>query len=50
MLPGTNSKETWTEPQLVVFGDVEVLTLTNTKVFGTSDGFTFQGQPIRLSG
>ena len=43
-------KEVWAEPKIMVYGDVQVLTLANNKVFGTSDGFTFQGQPIKLSG
>jgi hypothetical protein len=50
MLPDENLKESWTQPELEVFGNVETLTLANNKVLGTSDGFTFQGQPIRLSG
>jgi len=45
-----NEKQTWSTPRLTVFGDVEVITQANNKVFGTSDGFTFQGQPVRLSG
>jgi len=43
-------KRQWTEPKLVVFGDVEALTLANNKNFGTGDGISFQGQPTRLSG
>jgi len=44
------TKRQWTEPKVVVFGDVESLTLANNKTFGTGDSITFQGQPTRLSG
>ena len=42
-------KKTWSQPTLTEFGSVEDLTLA-TKVFGTGDAFTFQGQTTRLSG
>jgi hypothetical protein len=32
-------------PNLVVLGAVEELTLGCDKTYGSSDGFTFQGQP-----
>jgi hypothetical protein len=38
-------KKVWEEPQLVVHGDVERIT-QEEKVYGTSDGFTWQGQGI----
>ncbi len=40
-------KKQWSQPQLTVLGDVETLTLTlKDKKFGSSDGFTFQSNPI----
>jgi hypothetical protein len=43
-------KKPWAEPKLTVFGDVETLTLTSNKTFGTGDSFTFQNQTTKLSG
>ncbi len=43
-------KKTWNEPVLIVFGNVQTLTLANNKTFGTGDAFTFQGAATRLSG
>ena len=40
-------KKAWESPSLIVFGSVESLTQNCTnKQLGSSDGFTFQGQPI----
>ncbi len=41
-----NSKQQWTQPQLIVLGDVKELTLTKDKHFGVSDGFVFNNTPI----
>jgi hypothetical protein len=40
------AKKAWEEPKLVVHGDVERITQTD-KDWGSTDGFTFQGIPIR---
>jgi len=45
-----DTKKTWNDPALTVFGDVQTLTLANNKNFGTGDAFTFQNQTTRLSG
>lgn len=50
MQPDKNLRESWVQPQLVVFGDVKELTLSSNKNLGTGDSFTFQGQTTRLSG
>jgi hypothetical protein len=39
-------KKMWTEPRLIVHGDVERLTQQVFKQFGPTDGFSFQGSPI----
>jgi len=44
-VPSTNKKE-WTQPRLVVLGDVRDLTLAKTKHFGVSDGFIMNNTPI----
>jgi hypothetical protein len=40
--------KTWSNPELIVYGSVETLTLQAAKVKrqGVSDGFTFNGLPI----
>jgi hypothetical protein len=43
-------RKTWTEPQIIRFGDVEELTQATNKNFGIGDSFTFQGATTRLSG
>ena len=43
-------KKTWSTPTVTVFGNLEVLTLTRNKNFGTGDSFTFQNQTTKLSG
>jgi len=43
-------KQTWVDPKLTIFGDVEELTLAGNKNFGTGDAIMFQGQTTRLSG
>lgn len=48
-MPSRNDRKQWTDPKVLVFGDVEVLTLATNKVPGTGDAFTFQGNPTRLS-
>lgn len=40
------SKKQWSAPNLTVHGVVEAITQQN-KDFGSSDGFTFQGQGIK---
>jgi len=39
-------KQAWTDPKLVVFGNVEDLTLSHTKQLNLNDGFTFGGAAI----
>ena len=39
-------KKQWSQPQLVVLGDVKELTMVKSKHFGTSDGFLFNNTPI----
>jgi hypothetical protein len=39
-------KKQWSQPQLVVLGDVKELTMAKNKHFGTSDGFLFNNVPI----
>lgn len=40
-------KKVWESPVLIFYGSVESLTQNcSNKQFGSSDGFTFQGQPI----
>ena len=43
----SEQKKMWTEPKLVVYGDVERITQDQDKVYGVSDGFTFMGNSIR---
>ena len=51
MTDATNrQKQTWTAPKLMVYGDVETMTLASNKVLGTGDSFTFQNQTTRISG
>jgi hypothetical protein len=38
-------KKVYSEPQLVVHGTIEEITLGD-KTYGPTDGFTFQGAPI----
>jgi hypothetical protein len=40
------AKKAWMEPKLIVHGNVEHITQQQLKDFGSSDGFTFLGQPI----
>jgi hypothetical protein len=40
------NKKEWSQPQLVVLGDVKDLTLAKVKNFGSSDGFVFNNTPI----
>jgi hypothetical protein len=40
------AKKAWMEPKLVVHGNVEHIT-QQLKDFGSEDGFTFSGEPIR---
>jgi hypothetical protein len=42
-------RTTWTDPELTVFGSIEVLTLGRNKNLGTGDAFTFENQSTRLS-
>ena len=42
----SNGKRQYTAPRLTVYGTLEELTKACDKTFGTSDGFTFQGQAI----
>ncbi len=42
-------KQSWIQPKLIVFGDVNSLTAVVFKTYGSSDGFTFNGQPIGIS-
>jgi hypothetical protein len=39
-------KKAWTEPRLVVHGDVTQITQQQNKGYGESDGFMFLGVPI----
>jgi hypothetical protein len=48
-MPSETNRKQWTDPKVLVFGDVEGLRLANNKVPGTGDAFTFEGQPTRLS-
>lgn len=41
-----DNKKQWTQPKLVVLGDVKDLTLAKVKNFGVSDGFVFNNTPI----
>ena len=43
-------KLVWTAPELLVFGDIALLTLGRNKDLGSGDAFTFQNQSTRLSG
>jgi hypothetical protein len=38
-------KAQYTTPRLTVYGTLEELTKACDKTWGSSDGFTFQGQP-----
>jgi hypothetical protein len=49
MAPKAQQKQ-WSEPKVLVFGDVEALTLANNKNFGIGDSFTFQSATTRISG
>jgi len=42
-------RKQWTDPKVLVFGDVETLTIPTNKVPGVGDAFTFQGATTRLS-
>ena len=42
-------KVAWASPKLIVFGDVDVLTLGRNKNYGIGDAFTFQNETTRLS-
>lgn len=42
----TNNKKEWKQPELTVLGNVETLTLSKNKSFGTSDGYLFNNTPI----
>lgn len=42
-------RKQWSDPKLLVFGNVETLTLATNKTPGIGDAFTFQGQTTRLS-
>jgi hypothetical protein len=44
-----NVKQAWTEPKVIVYGDVKTLTLGVNKSLGTGDSFTFQGQTTKIS-
>lgn len=46
----STEKRVWNDPELIVFGDIETLTLAQNKNFGTGDAYTFQNQSTRLSG
>jgi len=48
-MPSEPKRKQWTDPKVLVFGNVGVLTLSTNKVPGTGDAFTFQGQPTKLS-
>jgi hypothetical protein len=50
MEPKLVDERVWTEPELLVFGNIAALTLGRNKDLGTGDAFTFQNQTTRLSG
>jgi hypothetical protein len=39
-------KRPWTDPKVIVFGDVEELTLARLKQLNLNDGFSFGGNTI----
>jgi hypothetical protein len=39
-------KRPWNDPKIVVFGNVEQLTLSHAKQLNLNDGFTFGGAAI----
>jgi hypothetical protein len=41
------ARKVWEEPKLTVHGDVVNITQQVNKVYGASDGYTFQGITIR---
>jgi hypothetical protein len=41
-----SSKKEWTQPQLILLGDVKELTLAKNKHYGVTDGFLFNNVPI----
>lgn len=45
-----SKKKVWSRPTLVVYGNVEEITAGCDKNYGTSDGYTFQGQAIVCTG
>jgi hypothetical protein len=43
-------KEAWTEPKVMVYGNVQALTLKGEKNFGVGDSFTFENITTVVSG
>ena len=41
------AKKPWVEPKLFVHGDVKKITQVVNKDYGLTDGFLFQGVPIK---
>ena len=39
-------KKEWAMPRLTVYGSIETITQCTDKDFGSTDGFTLQGNPI----
>jgi hypothetical protein len=48
-MQSTTEKKAYIAPKLTVHGAVEEITKGCNKTFGSSDGFTFQGQAIVCS-
>lgn len=44
-----DSKKQWSDPKVLVFGNVETLTLGHNKIPGVGDAFTFEGNPTTVS-
>ena len=42
-------RKSWRDPQLLVFGTVDTLTLARNKAYGSGDAFTFENESTRLS-
>ena len=45
-MPSANGKKVYNTPTLTVHGPVEEITKGCDKYYGSSDGFTFMGDPI----
>jgi len=44
---GKREKSVYVTPQLTVHGTIEEITAEQNKTYGLSDGFLFQGAPIK---